>query len=780
MKSKLLLIFCLVNSILFTTNLFAQREVKGKVTSENGDTLIGVAVKVKNLEITAITDKDGNFKIWLPKSVKTLEFSDYNGMKVREVNIINQNEVNLILAAESKEFDLFDLSLDELLKIEIVSAGKTEEKVSEIPASVIILQRKDIENYGFTSTMELLQHVSGFYLIDGYNSNLGSPGVRGFWSDDPNLGPITILVNNIYQLESLLVLPIQAIDRIEIIRGPMSVIYGSGSFFGAINIVTNIDEENIASFSYGSDNTLNTFARLSGGTENFKYSLNVGFERNDGINVKYRDLMGDANFSAFQDLETSFRETIPDDFSTEKHFEKEQKYLNFYGHLKDFYLSASLISNYYEYFRLFPAFEKGTNIKTDYGGITLGYKKEILSSFLLNVKASYHNTSVFWGYNFFNHLFYGNSYNNYSIFEGELDLDYSPSEKINIVVGGKYNTLINSNSVIDIPSSGDPTLTNYAIRFIKSGGTIAGFTQVNFSPLKNMKIIGGIRFEKVNEITLEYFTNGASIDPNFPPTKLEETTEGSDLIIIPRAALVYALRDNHIVKLMYGEATQIQGEFDPKKQKTAELNYLYTKDKYSIGLNVFRNNFENLIDVKYVFQPATSQYTIEYTNTGSMSTNGIEFSIIAKPLKDLKVELDATYQQTENKNDKDIDVSYSPNLLGQIKVLYQFGKFSFGLTGYYVDEMESLWIAENLITNEPAHRIGDKASNHFIVGANVRINNIYKGLFVNLRVSNIFDTEIRYPTVQSTSPFAKGTLGQKRFVFGTVGWKFYTIVYLQN
>jgi hypothetical protein len=78
--------------------------------------------------------------------------------------------------------------------------------------------------------------------------------------------------------------------------------------------------------------------------------------------------------------------------------------------------------------------------------------------------------------------------------------------------------------------------------------------------------------------------------------------------------------------------------------------------------------------------------------------------------------------------------------------------------------MESMWIAQNPISGEAAHRLGDKSNSYFIVGANIRADNIYKGLFANIRISNLFDTEIRYPTIQTTSSLIKGTYGQDRVI----------------
>ena len=57
--------------------------------------------------------------------------------------------------------DLLEMSLEDLLDIEITTAGKQVEKISDIPASVILITRKEIETYGYTSLEEILQNVPG-------------------------------------------------------------------------------------------------------------------------------------------------------------------------------------------------------------------------------------------------------------------------------------------------------------------------------------------------------------------------------------------------------------------------------------------------------------------------------------------------------------------------------------------------------------------------------------------------------------------------------------------
>ena len=111
-----------------------------------------------------------------------------------------------------------------------------------------ILNREEIARYGWITFEELLRNVPGFYLLDNTEDRfIGTRGAVG--------GGVQFLVNGIAQHPSLqktltgteiarLDIPVESIDRIEIIRGPMSVIYGNNAFQGVINIVTNEIEQN--------------------------------------------------------------------------------------------------------------------------------------------------------------------------------------------------------------------------------------------------------------------------------------------------------------------------------------------------------------------------------------------------------------------------------------------------------------------------------------------------------------------------------------------------------
>ena len=142
--------------------------------------------------------------------------------------------------------DLTDLSLQELLSIDLVyGASKYQQKVTEAPASVTIVTAADIRNFGYSTLSDILASVPGFY--SRYDRNYSYVGVRGFQRpNDYNLRTLLLIDghranDNIYN-SALIgtegVLDVDDIDRVEVIRGPSSSIYGAGAFFAVINVIT--------------------------------------------------------------------------------------------------------------------------------------------------------------------------------------------------------------------------------------------------------------------------------------------------------------------------------------------------------------------------------------------------------------------------------------------------------------------------------------------------------------------------------------------------------------
>lgn len=144
--------------------------------------------------------------------------------------------------------DLTELSLEILgqLKIQTVyGASKHEQNLSEAPASVSIVTRKDIKQFGHRTLADVLNSVRGFYVT--YDRTYNFIGVRGV-NRPGDYGGRTLLTVDGHRINDPIydsagsgtdfILDVDNIERVEVIRGPGSSLYGNNAFLAVINIVT--------------------------------------------------------------------------------------------------------------------------------------------------------------------------------------------------------------------------------------------------------------------------------------------------------------------------------------------------------------------------------------------------------------------------------------------------------------------------------------------------------------------------------------------------------------
>jgi outer membrane receptor protein involved in Fe transport len=138
-------------------------------------------------------------------------------------------------------------SLEDLLTVEVdtvYGAARREQRVTEAPSSVTILTADDVRTFGWRTLSDALASVRGFYTT--YDRNYTYVGVRGFGRPSDYNNRVLVLVNghrfndNVYDqalIGNEFPIDIALVDRIEIIRGPGSALYGTSAFFAVINIV---------------------------------------------------------------------------------------------------------------------------------------------------------------------------------------------------------------------------------------------------------------------------------------------------------------------------------------------------------------------------------------------------------------------------------------------------------------------------------------------------------------------------------------------------------------
>ena len=141
--------------------------------------------------------------------------------------------------------DLTELSLEELMEMPIYAASKYKQKMSEAPASVTIITSDEIKNYGYRTLADILRSVSGFYTT--YDRGYHYLGVRGFGRPGDYNTRLLLLINghrtneNIFDCSLIgteFLLDVDLIERVEIVRGPSSSLYGTSAFFAVVNVIT--------------------------------------------------------------------------------------------------------------------------------------------------------------------------------------------------------------------------------------------------------------------------------------------------------------------------------------------------------------------------------------------------------------------------------------------------------------------------------------------------------------------------------------------------------------
>jgi iron complex outermembrane recepter protein len=139
--------------------------------------------------------------------------------------------------------DLTSRSLEDLMNIQVTSVSKTERPLSRTAAAIFVMTPEDIRRSGALNIPDLLRMVPGVEVAQ-INANTWAITARGFNAQFSNELLVLVDGRNVYTPTfggvnwDVLDLPLEDIDRIEVIRGPGGSIWGSNAVNGVINIIT--------------------------------------------------------------------------------------------------------------------------------------------------------------------------------------------------------------------------------------------------------------------------------------------------------------------------------------------------------------------------------------------------------------------------------------------------------------------------------------------------------------------------------------------------------------
>lgn len=172
--------------------------------------------------------------------------------------------------------DLTELSLEELMNIEVTLSSRKAEKIGESASAVLVLTHEDIKNSGVTSIPEALRLLPGFH-VARVDANKWAISARGFSTIFANKLQVLMDGRSVYSpifsgvfWESQDMI-LDDIDRIEVIRGPGASLWGANAVNGIINVISKSSQE----------------------TQGFSIGLGKGAEEKSQLWIRYGSHIGE-------------------------------------------------------------------------------------------------------------------------------------------------------------------------------------------------------------------------------------------------------------------------------------------------------------------------------------------------------------------------------------------------------------------------------------------------------------------------------------------------------
>ena len=606
--------------------------------------------------------------------------------------------------------DYAEMDLSELMKIPVISASKFEQTATEAPSSITVITSEEIKRYGYRTLADILASVQGFCVT--YDRNYDFLGVRGVNLGDFN-SRILLLVNG-HRINNDLsdgalvgtafILDVDLIDRVEIVRGPGSVLYGDNAFFGVINVITRrADQVNGAevSGSYGEFNAYQ--GRVTAGktfTNGMELLLSGTIYGSDGPeNLFYPEYNTPAqNNGVAHNLDWDFARSG-------------------FGSLRyrDFTLEGAFISRD----KGNPTAQYGTTFndprlqtKDDRGYASLNYTHSFPDVLDLNARVFYDRSSFDIVYPeapvLYREQQQGDSWGT------ELQLTKKLWERHVITVGSEFRDDFNQHRRLFREDTGEDFANVHRTR-----ANYGFYAQGDFAVLTNLHLNAGVRYDKYGDFT-------PSVDP--------------------RLALIYTPFAKSTIKAIYGTAFRapnflelsnpfFTNNFGSEKITSYELVY-----EQGVGQNLktsvsgFYNRMDDLIFVQ----------NSSFANFDA-DAEGTELALEGAWPNGIRTRASYTFEKTRNRG-TDEELADSPEHLGKFNIsvpVYEEKVFA-ALEFQYVSSRSSIHISPTTGLDVP----GRDAGGYGIVNFTLFSQNLLKNLEISGSVYNLLDTSYSDPATR--------------------------------
>lgn len=225
--------------LFYSFTIFAQTAIlKGKVTDTRGKGIHGANIIISELSIGSASDENGNFEIKkIPLGIYTVKVSSIGYKTIEYSNIsISDSIIRLNFVLTSDIFRTDDV---------VITASKYEQQLLNLPYSASVIHESDIKKKTFMNFDDVLRYAPGV------NITLDQVSIRGSSGYTRGAGTRVLVAFDGIPLYTgdtgeiiWEMIPINQIDKVEVIKGASSSIYGSTAIGGVINVLSKPIKEN--------------------------------------------------------------------------------------------------------------------------------------------------------------------------------------------------------------------------------------------------------------------------------------------------------------------------------------------------------------------------------------------------------------------------------------------------------------------------------------------------------------------------------------------------------
>ncbi len=689
--------------LLFPCFALAQTgAIHGRIMNKEGEPLPGVNILLQGTLRGTTSTSSGEFSLLnIEPGVHSLSFS-LVGYRRETVSDIQVGEN---VAAEVRvEMTPVPIQADAV----VVTAGKREQSLQEVPVSISVLDARMIAYRNPVAVDDALRYVPGVNLTE-YQVNIrGSSGYsRGAGSR------VLLLVDGIPFITgdtgelNFETIPTGQVDRIEVVKGASSALYGSSALGGVINIITKpIPEEP------------RTKIRLYGGLY-------------ESPSFNQWDWGGGARFSDGQAVSHSFRSDnlgvmlhasrMADDGYRQNDFRR--RYNGYVKTRYDFSSQSSLTTTFnilhqrrgsFLYWKdlshalIPPDAQQGDRVQSTRFFLSSQFNRAVSSDFIYNVRAMWFRNR--WDDSI--DTLTNNSLSN--VLRGELQATWNPSAMHILTFGVEGNT-----DAVSADLFGE-----------RNGGGFAAYVQDDIEVMPNFKLTVGARFDFQDVDSLEsnsqlnpkagvLFTPGtgttirASFGRGFRTPAVAEAfivTQAGGLDIIPNPGLKPERSSSYEIA-----ASQFLGE-------TAIFD-----------VALFQSGFSDLIEPRFVSVGGTLKG--QFNNVTKARVQGVEASIKSAFFeKNMFVDIGYTYVYPKDLTQGGI-LKYRPRHILYAGLLTRSGMFTAGVDFRYISRIERIDEEFKAFVNDADERVATYVTD---VRLGVDLEKAGLPLSVNLNINNIF------------------------------------------